>query len=82
MNIDVKKIVLLAIIVAASGCSSNDVKEEEYEYADSVRLLEIPPNLTRPDKKLELEIPKPSLRACEILKQADAEFKATESTKQ
>ncbi len=79
-----KMIVLMAFslfILSACG-SSEKVKDEEYQFADGLQLLDLPPNLTKPDKNLVMEIPKPSLKACEMLMEADKKFKIEKAKKE
>jgi len=68
-------LVLLVSLFLLSACGSDNVKDEEYQFAGGLKLLDVPPNLTSPDKNLVMEIPTPSLRACEVLIEADREFK-------
>ena len=66
-----------------SACGSSEkVKDEEYQFADGLQLLDIPPNLTKPDKNLVMEIPTPSLKACEMLMEADKKFKIEKAKKE
>ena len=79
-----KSFILLVLsfgFLTACG-SSEKVKDEEYQFADGLQLLDIPPNLTRPDKNLVMEIPRPSLKACEILMEADKKFKVEKAKKE
>jgi len=78
-----KMFVLMAFsffFLTACG-SSEKVKDEEYQFAGGLKLLDIPPNLTNPDKNLVMEIPKPSLKACEMLMEADKKFKIEKAKK-
>ncbi|MDH5392844.1 MAG: hypothetical protein OEY11_06615 [Gammaproteobacteria bacterium] len=75
MNKSILLLLSSAFVVTACG-GSDKVKTEEYQFADGLRLLEVPPNLTTPEKNLVMEIPLPSLKACEILMEADRKFKA------
>lgn len=79
-----KMIVLMTFsLFFLSACGSSEkVKEEEYQFADGLQLLDIPPNLTNPDKNLVMEIPKPSLKACEMLMEADKKFKIEKARKE
>lgn len=77
-----KYYVLIAVFLAVmTGCSSDTIKDEEYQFAGGLQLLDIPPDLTRPDKNLVMEIPKPSLKACELLMEADKKFKIEKAKK-
>lgn len=70
-------LVLLSSLFVLTACGGSDkVKTEEYQFADGLQLLDLPPNLTSPNKNLVMEIPKPSLVACEKLMQADSKFQA------
>ena len=73
--------VLLVSLFTLSACGSDNVKDEEYQFAGGLKLLDVPPNLTNPDKNLVMEIPRASLRACEILIEADREFKIDKAKK-
>lgn len=75
MNKSIFVLLSAALLITACG-GSEQVKDEEYQFADGLRLLDIPPNLTNPDKNLVMEIPVPSLKACEKLMEADRKFKA------
>lgn len=78
-----KSILLLIVTMFfVTGCGSDKVKTEEYQFADGIQLLELPPNLTSPDKNLVMEIPKPSLKACELLMEADKKFKLEKKKKE
>jgi hypothetical protein len=75
-------LVLLSSMFVLTACGGSDkVKTEEYQFADGVQLLDIPPDLTSPNKNLVMEIPKPSLVACEKLMAADKKFQAEKSKK-
>lgn len=75
-------LVLLSALFVLSACGGSDaVKDEEYHLADGLKLLDLPPNLTRPNKNLVMEIPKPSLIACEKLMEADRKFKSKKAAK-
>lgn len=75
-------LVLLSSMFILTACGGSDkVKTEEYQFAGGVQLLDIPPNLTSPNKNLVMEIPKPSLVACEKLMAADKKFQAEKSKK-
>ncbi|MDH5518388.1 MAG: hypothetical protein OEY36_11325 [Gammaproteobacteria bacterium] len=80
MNKSMFVLLLAALMLTACG-GSDKVKEEEYQFADGLRLLDVPPNLTSPDKNLVMEIPQPSLIACEKLMDADRKFKAEAAQK-
>lgn len=70
-------LVLLSSLFVLTACGGSDkVKTEEYQFADGLQLLDLPPNLTSPNKNLVMEIPKPSLVACEKLMEADSKFQA------
>ena len=70
-------LVLLSSLFVLTACGGSDkVKTEEYQFADGLQLLDLPPNLTSPNKNLVMEIPKPSLVACEKLMKADSKFQA------
>lgn len=70
-------LVVLASLFFLTACGGSDkVKTEEYQFADGLKLLDLPPNLTSPNKNLVMEIPKPSLVACEKLMAADSKFQA------
>jgi len=75
-------LLLIASLFVMTGCGSDKVKTEEYQFADGIKLLDLPPNLTSPDKNLVMEIPMPSLRACEILMEADKKFKIEKKKKE
>lgn len=77
-----KLLVLFASLFLLSACGSDNVKDEEYQFAGGLQLLDIPPNLTSPDKNLVMEIPRASLRACEKLIEADREFKIDKAKKE
>lgn len=65
-----------------NACSGDPVRNEEYQHAESVRVLDMPPNLLAPDANLIMEFPRPSLKACSQLFEADQRFKAEEKRKQ
>jgi len=75
-------LLLISSIFLVTGCGSDKVKTEEYQFADGIQLLDLPPNLTRPDKNLVMEIPQPSLKACELLMEADKKFKIEKKKKE
>ncbi|MDH5423553.1 MAG: hypothetical protein OEY29_00995 [Gammaproteobacteria bacterium] len=76
-------LVLLSALFVLSACGGSDtVKDEEYQYADGVKLLDLPPNLTSPNKNLIMEIPKPSLLACEKLMEANRKFESEKAAKE
>ena len=75
-------LVLLVSLFFLSACGSDNVKDEEYQFAGGLKLLDIPPDLTNPNKNLVMEIPRASLRACEILIEADREFKLDKARKE
>jgi len=60
-----------SIFVLLTACSSDG--EERPEYLDSVSIkgLEVPPTLTRPNNREELKIPKPSAKALALLKERE-----------
>ena len=73
-------LVLMSSLLVLTACGGSDkVKDEEYQFADGVKLLDLPPNLTNPNKNLVMEIPKPSLIACEKLMEANSKFEAKKS---
>ncbi len=75
-------LVLLSSLFVLTACGGSDkVKTEEYQFADGLQLLDLPPNLTSPNKNLIMEIPKPSLVACEKLMEADGKFQAEKAKK-
>lgn len=75
-------LLLLSSLFVLTACGGSDkVKTEEYQFADGLQLLEIPPNLTSPNKNLVMEIPKPSLVACEKLMEANSKFEAEKTEK-
>ena len=61
----------VSLFVFVAGCSSDG--EERPEYLDSYSLegLEIPPQLTRPNVKDELQLPEPSAKAMELLNERE-----------
>ena len=63
------RLLVLLITAGLFGCSSDG--EERHEYLDSysVKALEIPPKLTQIENRNELEIPEPSEKALQLLKQ-------------
>lgn len=76
-------VLLISSLLLLSGCGSSEkVKDEEYQFAGGLKLLDVPPDLTRPDKNLVMEIPKPSLKACQILMEADRKFKLEKAKKE
>ena len=76
-------LVLLSSMFVLTACGGSDkVKTEEYQFADGLKLLDLPPNLTSPNKNLIMEIPKPSLVACEKLMEANSKFQAEKSKKE
>jgi len=81
MNKSILLLISSLFFLAACG-SSDKVKTEEYQFADGIQLLELPPNLTSPDKNLVMEIPQPSLKACELLMEADKKFKVEKKKKE
>ena len=78
------KSILLVVssLFFVTACGSDKVKTEEYQFADGIQLLDLPPNLTSPDKNLVMEIPQPSLKACELLMEADRKFKVEKKKKE
>jgi len=76
-------LLLISSLFFVTACGSSDkVKTEEYQFADGIKLLDLPPNLTSPDKNLVMEIPQPSLKACELLMEADRKFKVEKKKKE
>lgn len=62
--------VVLAAILVASGCSSDgNERRQEYLDADYYTRLELPPDLTSPLEKNQLETPQPTDEASEKFKQ-------------
>ena len=75
-------LVLLSSMLLLSACGGSDkVKTEEYQFADGIKLLDLPPNLTSPNKNLIMEIPRPSQIACEKLMNANAKFELQKAQK-
>ena len=75
-------LVLLSSMFVLTACGGSDkVKTEEYQFADGLKLLDLPPNLTSPNKNLIMEIPKPSLIACEKLMSANSKFELEKAKK-
>lgn len=54
-----------------SACSSDGEERPEYLDTMSVKGLEIPPTLSRPDSREELQIPEPSAKALLMLKERE-----------
>jgi len=76
-------LVILSSMLVLSACGGSDkVKTEEYQFADGIKLLDLPPNLTSPNKNLVMEIPKPSQIACEKLMNANAKFELQKAQKE
>lgn len=75
-------LLLLSSMFLLSACGNSDqVRTEEYEFADGLKLLDVPPNLTRPNKNLVMEIPQPSLKACEKLMEANRHYQVEKAKK-
>ena len=81
MKFNLLLVAMLATVLTACG-SSEKVKDEEYQFAGGLKLLDVPPELTSPDKNLVMEIPKPSLKACEMLMEADRKYKIEKAKKE
>lgn len=64
-----KHIFLLALLAGlVSACSSDGEERPAYLDSQSLKALEIPPQLTRPDNTEELKIPEPSAKALAMLR--------------
>ena len=75
-----KSFVLFSVIAAAllAGCSGDPTRSDEYKNANQIRFLDMPPDLTSPDKNLVMQFPEPSLKACMALFEANEKFKQVE----
>lgn len=74
-------LLLLSFLFLTACGGSDQVRTEEYQFADGLQLLDIPPSLTQPNKNLVMEIPPASLKACEILMEADRKFQIEKAQK-
>ena len=63
------RLFVLLLIVGISACSSDGEERPEYLDSVSVKALEIPPKLTQIENRAELNIPEPSEKALQLLKQ-------------
>ncbi|VAW67205.1 hypothetical protein MNBD_GAMMA09-3059 [hydrothermal vent metagenome] len=56
-------LLLSALFIFLTACSSDGEKRPEYMQAYSVSELEVPPRLTQPDTRGALQLPKPADKA-------------------
>lgn len=66
-----KYLFLLLLVVGVSACSSDGEERPEYMDSYSVEALEIPPKLTQIENRKELDIPRPSEKAMQLLEERD-----------
>ena len=65
------RLFLLLLIAGITACSSDGEERPEYLDSSSVQSLEIPPKLSQIENRKELEIPQPSVKALQALRQRD-----------
>jgi len=70
MNL-LRLVFVFSVVTLVSSCSSDGEERPEYLDSYSVEMLEIPPELTRPNSNEELQIPEPSAKALAALKSHD-----------
>ena len=69
------------VVLLLSACSGEPVRDERYQHVETVRKLDMPPELTDPNKNLIMDFPRPSLKACTKLFEANEKFKVLEQKK-
>ena len=64
-------IISLSFFVILTACSSDGEERPEYLDSSSIKGLEVPPTLTRPNNHEELKIPQPTAKALALLKERE-----------
>ncbi len=68
----IRSFVVAFTCIVITACSSDGEERPEYLDSYSVKALEVPPTLTSPDTSQQLDIPEPSEKAMQMLKQRES----------
>lgn len=64
-------VVLACSVFVLSACSSDGKERPDYLDSYTIKALEVPPTLTKPDTTTQLDLPEPSDKALSMLKQRE-----------
>jgi outer membrane protein assembly factor BamC len=70
MNL-LRLVISISLSVLVASCSSDGEERPEYLDSHTVKGLEVPPTLTRPNNHDELKIPQPTAKAMALLKERE-----------